>query len=137
MCGKKTETRFTIKFSPKDPAHLQVADILNRQKQGDKAQYIVDAVLCYIKRDSPEAQRPVCIDEKHIEAVVNRILQDRQESGAVGLPAPTSVPVGKVESSPLDQPPQDDEIIFDDAVDALGEDGFNAIAGALDMFRRK
>jgi hypothetical protein len=62
-------------------------------------------------------------------------LWDRQESGAAALPAP--VPVGKIESSPLYQPPRDDEIIFDDAVEALGEDGFSAIAGALDMFRKK
>jgi len=39
-------------------------------------------------------------------------------------------------------PPQtateiNEEIIFDEAVEALGEEGLGAIAGALDMFRKK
>jgi hypothetical protein len=31
----------------------------------------------------------------------------------------------------------DADVVFDEAVEALGEDGLGAIAGALDMFRRK
>jgi hypothetical protein len=30
-----------------------------------------------------------------------------------------------------------EEINFDGAMDSINEDGFNAIAGALDMFRKK
>ena len=136
MADKKSDRKFTIQFKRTDPSHLQVADILNGLERFDKAQYVVNAVLHYINReDSPEPARPVRLDEKHIEAVVNRILRDRQESGAFVLPV--SVPAGKVESSPLRQPPQDDEIIFDDSMETLGEEGFNAIAGALDMFRKK
>ena len=127
--GKKAENKFTIKFSLKDPSHLHVADILNQKRQGGKAQYIVEAVMHYINCGLAESAAQ--FNEKHIEAVVNHILRDRQESGAVGLPV--SVPAGQIES----MMPHDDEIIFDDAVDIFGEDGFNAIAGALDMFRKK
>ena len=87
MTDKKSDRKFTIQFNRADPLHLQVSDILNRQMRYGKAQYIVDAVIHYNNCGLVEsAFRPVRIDEKHIEAVVKRILQDRQESGAFGLP---------------------------------------------------
>ena len=52
-------------------------------------------------------------------------------NGAGTLPA--AAPVGKAENISL----PDAEINFDEAVEALGDDRFNVIAGALDMFRRK
>jgi len=33
--------------------------------------------------------------------------------------------------------PDNEEISFDDALEALGEEGFNTVADALDMFRKK
>jgi len=51
MHGKKAENKFTIKFSLSDPSHRHVADILNRQERGNKAQYIVDTVIHYITCD--------------------------------------------------------------------------------------
>jgi hypothetical protein len=78
MYGKKSELKFTVQFSQADPAHLRVADILNRQGRFGKADYIVNAVLNYIGEDTGEAQRPAVIDERHIEAVVNKILRDRE-----------------------------------------------------------
>ena len=132
MSGKKAGTRFSIQLSRTDPAHLRAADILNGKERYEKAQYIVDAVLYYERRgDMPEEQRPAVVDEKYIEAVVSRILRDREKDGAGTLP--DAAPVGKAENISL----PDAEINFDEAVEALGDDGFNAIAGALDMFRRK
>jgi len=29
------------------------------------------------------------------------------------------------------------DIVYDDALDVFGEEGFNAVAGALEMFRRR
>jgi len=81
--------------------------------------------------EKPDTRRPVLIDEKHIEAVVNRILRDRGGIAADVLPA--AVPVGKDEQ-PLYK---DTNIDFDDAVEILGADGINTITGALDMFRKK
>ena len=129
---KKSSTKFTIQFNQTDPAHLQVAELLNKQGHRGKAQYIVNAVLHYENCDeTPDLKRPAPLDEKVIEAVVNRILRDRKEHFA-DTPI-DSAPVELIKESQK----SDEEINFADAMDALGEDGFNAVAGALDMFRRK
>ena len=174
ICGKKAETKFTFQFSRTDTAHLQVVDILNRLERGFKAQYIVDAVMHFINCDGARGR---LIDEKHIEAVVHRLLREREGGGNVVLK--TAVPVigvkgvssqsdddhvasvpahtngagthiasssaGKSKAkkpNPASNPDVADEITYDEAtydeaIETLGEDGFAAIAGALDMFRRK
>ena len=59
VSDKKSNTKFTIQFSRKDIAHIQVAKILNQQARGNKAQYIVDAVLHYVNSGGArEAQLP-------------------------------------------------------------------------------
>ena len=136
MDGKKADTRFTLQFNQIDPAHLQVAEILNNQGRRGKAQYIVNAVLHYEHCDeAPDLNRPARIDDKAIEAVVNRILRGKVvDTGSVRQPASAS-------ATPAGQEPKRahpvEEISFDDAMESLGEDGFNAVVGALDMFRRK
>ena len=133
MYGKKTESKFTIQFSRTDPAHLQVADILNRQERHGKARYIVEAVMHY--RSCDGARQPVRVDEKHIEAVVSRILHDWREHGASNMLA--SVPAGGIDDSSLSTSDHADKITYNDAMDALGEDGYDAITSALDTFRKK
>jgi len=132
MADKLVDTRFTIQFSRTDPTHLQAAEILNRQGRRSKAQYLVNAVLHYENcGETPNIQRLAAFDEKVIEAVVNRILRDREENGAPAPVGPVSVKQTETRSQSAD------EVNFDDAVEALGEDGFKAVAGALDMFRKK
>jgi hypothetical protein len=127
------ETRFTIQFSQTDPSHLHVAEILNRQGRRSKAQYIVNAVLHYENcGETPNIQRSVAFDEKFIEAVVNRILRDRAEAGTGDPPNSASVSQGGTTKRTFAE-----EMSFDDAVEALGQDGFDAIVGALDLFRKK
>jgi len=132
MADKKSVRRFTIQFNRADPAHRQVADILNGLEWRGKAQYIVNAVLHYISRnEKPKSRHPVVLDEKHIEMVVNKILRDRSESGADMQSV--SATVGRIEN-----PKQTDaDVIFDVVADTLGEDGLNAISNALNMFRKK
>ena len=130
MADKITETRFTIQFSRTDPSHLQVAEILNRQGRRSKAQYIVNAVLHYENcSGTPDIQRTSELDVKVIEAVVNRMLMERGNNIPGEPPKKAHVP-----EKPAPQP---EEISFDDALKALGEDGINAIAGTLDLFRNK
>ena len=132
MADKKSTMRFSICFNKKHPAHRQAVEILSRLEWHGKTEYIANAVLYYERRgEMPEEQHPAVVDEKHIETIVNRILRNREKNGAGILPA--AAPVGKAENISL----SDAEINFDEAVEALGDDGFNAIAGALDMFRRK
>jgi len=132
MNGKKSLTRFSIQFNRADPAHRQAVEILNGKERYEKAQYIVDAILNYEKcAGMLEARNPAAVDEKHIEAIVNKILKNRENNGAGILSA--AVSAGQNENILL----IDAEVDFDEAVEALGDDGFNAIAGALDMFRKK
>jgi hypothetical protein len=129
---KKAGTRFSIQFNRGNPEHRQVADIINRHKRYDKAQYIVSAVLHYENcGEIPDIQRTAPVDEKYIEAVVNRILRDKSLVGTNTSDAFVCVPQADINTIPAE------EIDFDEAIEALGENAFNAIAGALDMFRKK
>ena len=130
--GKKSEGKFTIQFSRTDPAHIHVTDMLNRKERGAKAQYIVNAVLYYETHGGePDTKYTAPIDDKYIEAAVNRILRNRETSGTGILPV----------TAPLEQeckqPTPVEDIVFDDDTESLGEDGYNAIASAMEMFRKK
>jgi hypothetical protein len=130
MGEKVAETRFTIQFSRTDPAHLQVAEVLNRQGRRSKAQYLVNAVLYYENGGGTQMLRPAVPDEKAIEAVVNRILRDREGFSVDKQPVPMPV-------SPAKLPAQTaEEIGYDEALEALGDDGINAVVGVMAMFRK-
>lgn len=132
MSGKMAETRFTIQFSRTDPSHLQVAEILNRQGRRSKAQYIVNAVLHYENcSETPNMRHTAELDVKVIEAVVNRILRDREENGSGKT---SGSDTNRQVNVPLNTT---EEISFDDALEVLGQDGFEAVAGTLEMFRKK
>lgn len=125
------ETRFTIQFSRTDPSHLQVTEILNRQGRRSKAQYIVNAVLHYENcGETPNMRRTSELDIKVIEAVVNRILRNRQENGEN---ITNDVIIPEKEKEPIIA----DEINISDALDVIGEESFNTITSTLDMFRKK
>ena len=68
-------------------------------------------------------------DEKAIEAVVNRILHERKVIGVV-IASPALEK--QTEKQPLVE-----EVNFDEAIEALGEGGFNVINDALNMFRNE
>jgi hypothetical protein len=135
MADKKDRSRFTIQFSETDPAHLEVIDILNRQGRRSKAPYIVNAILHYESRAETPARQPVpqSVDVVLIEAVVRRLLGDMERERVMpvkdGAPAPKRKPKKSI-TSPEEMP-------FDDALDAIGADGLDAIAGVLDAFRQK
>jgi len=150
MHGKKSDTKFTIQFSHKNPSHIQVAEILNQQARGNKAQYIVDAVLHYVNSGGArEAQLPRSglLDEKQVETIVNRMLQDRQIHGGGGSSAPAPVATAPTSSSPAGNEHGTDssahqiqltnEIDMDNATDVLGDGDSAVIASALNMFRQQ
>jgi hypothetical protein len=111
MADKKDVARFTIQFSTTDPMHLQVIDILNRQGRRSKAPYIVSAVLYYESRAEMSVRKPAAVDADMIEAVVKRLLSEKSA-------------------------PEPDGIRFDNTLSELGQDGLDAVAGALDAFKR-
>ena len=70
------------------------------------------------------------LDEKFIEAVVNRILLNRG-NGNTGI-LPEAAPYEPVYKQPLVE-----NIAFVDDIEALSMDGIKAVAGAMEMFRKK
>lgn len=97
MPEKRIPYRFTIGFSPGDPAHQAVADLLNQQGRR-KAQFLVNAVLHYIHcpetPEIPEVQaHSAQVDLNGItEQVVNILKEQGYFKEAVSLadrePAP-------------------------------------------------
>jgi hypothetical protein len=97
----------------------------------DYLEAIVNAVLYYADYLSkPITPGTARVDEKAIEAIVKRLLSERED-------------ISVVQTSPTDASQQENEVLsveeinFDDALEALGGDGLNAIADALEMFRNK
>jgi len=129
MAAKKAEAKFTIQFNRANPNHSKVAEIINNLERFCKAQYIVDAVLYYEGRDkTAEKRRAALVDEKSIEDAVSRVLS-QMNINAVDVGCIGNTDAAQIERHPLD------EIKFDDTLDAISEEGLDAIAGALDMFR--
>jgi len=130
MGGKKADTRFTILLRVSDPRHLQAADILNSQGFHGKAQYIVNAVLYYAShKDESKTPRTVRLDERSIEEIMKRLTGEQSITC-----------VNKLDFVPGDQPGDtllsSGEINFDDALEAIGGDGFSAITEALEMLNQ-
>ena len=129
MGGKKSGTKFTILLRGNDTRHLQASEILNGLGFHGKAQYIVNAFLHYASYEGkPDTPNAIRLDYKYIEAVVNRLLSERNGAGAI-----CTTPV---ENRPENTLLSAEEINFDDALEALGGDGFSAIADALEMFKQ-
>lgn len=130
MGAKKDKCKFTIQFSSVDACHLRTVEILNAQGRR-KAQFITNAVMHYVNcSEMPTtAQSPaVSLDYQTIEAIVNKILQEKSLTGSVSeieLPAPKKRLL------------KSDEISFDDDVQEISEDALAAITNTVDLFRIK
>lgn len=93
MAVKKERGRFSLRFNISDPIHLATVELLEKQPDHGKAQYIANAVVFYNTHfaDDPQPLRaaapPPAIDRAAIEAIVREIL--RQEARTLeSLPAP-------------------------------------------------
>lgn len=77
--GKKNPGKFTLKFNMMDPAHREVAELLDSMGRM-KAQFIANAVRYYRfyseNSDTPTAA-PVPVDYATLEAIVRRILTEK------------------------------------------------------------
>jgi hypothetical protein len=166
MGDKAFDLRFTIQFSRTDPAHLRAAEILNQQGRRSKAQYLVNAVLHYEScNERPNLQNASVFNEKIIEAVVRRFLREQAEAdggypsrspsttvspASASLVASEPDSVDSAESAadgeataqptpkkPAAQTPLAEDIGYDEALETLGQEGFDTITGALIAFRNK
>ena len=130
MAGKKVPGRFTIKFNVMDPAHRQVADLLEPMGR-TKAQFLANAVLHYIHcPETPDIPQPAPTDYAILETMVRRILDERlQEPAKTEEQAPPLPDTSK-------KARKSEDIRFEDAAAVLGEGGMAAIASTLSAFRR-
>lgn len=78
MKEKKDRERFSIKFNENDPAHDAVICLLEKQGPHSKAQFIVNAVLHYVKcKDAPDVSPSQTADKASIEKIVMEVLSRR------------------------------------------------------------
>lgn len=128
MSEKKEQNKFTIQFSPADPAHRQVIDILNQQGRR-KAQFLVSAVQHYLHcPETPDIPQPVPVDTRVIEDIVRRIIEGRSEPFPAERKQDTAQPQSTV--------PKTENLDCDEYSQLLGTDGMNAISQTLAMFRK-
>ena len=91
MAAKKERGRFSLRFNISDPIHLATVELLEKQPDHGKAQYIANAVVFYNTHfaDDPQPLRAAAaapaIDRAAIEAIVREIL--RQETRHSEKPA--------------------------------------------------
>ena len=131
VAAKKDQFKFTIQFSPGDPHHRQVAELLNGQGRR-KAQFIVNAILHYLNcKETPEISAPASMDYAAVEKVVMQILEQRL-SHSKTEPSERTYP--SEEQRPICK---SDSIRFNEAADALGQDGIDAIMNSLAAIQAK
>jgi hypothetical protein len=140
MKNKNERKKFTIQFNQDNPLHIEVVDILNGLNPRGKARFIADAILHYVNCDkAAEVNHPNQSIETKIETVVMRIIQEMGVNGKIALQA--SAPATKDDSSmriTLDSSSviNFDDIDYEESMEVLSGDGFNAIADTLKAFRR-
>lgn len=126
--GKKEEYRFTIQFSPTDPRHKPVVEILNSQGRR-KAQYLVNAVLSYenaMEKAISGQMSP--IDRETVAAIIDQILAQK-----------TGQYIQKDKSSclrPKENEIRTEKITFENTVSEIGEESLSAIAYSIAAFRK-
>ena len=92
MAVKKERGRFSLRFNISDPIHLATVELLEKQPDHGKAQYIANAVVFYDTHfaDDPQPLRAAApaIDRAAIEAIVREILlQETRHSEKPAAPA--------------------------------------------------
>jgi len=145
MKNKKDSSRFTIQFNKHNPLHMRVAETLNALKPRSKAPYVVEAILYYESCGAPEIDisevfDKKAIDDKAIEATIYRVLLDMQKSGndmpavpALATPCASTKQTHHLNSMIISA----EDINYDDSLEALSGDAFDAISAALESLRRK
>lgn len=115
--GKKNPFVTTVGFNRHDPAHVEVAQLLNSMERG-KAQYIVDAVMAYQRGGQAGASAVSgtggLTDYDTIRKIVLQVMDER-ENGAYG----SKVAAGEKETVKQAEESSGNELTGLDA-DALG-----------------
>lgn len=74
MGEKKAPGRFTIHFNLKDPQQRKVSELLEQQGR-HKAQFLTNAVLCYVQERQGHSETLAGVSEATLEQMVLSILK--------------------------------------------------------------
>lgn len=91
MDGKKDPGKFTFRFNLCDPQQRRAAELLNRQGRS-KAQFIANAVLCYVDAQPSVLQGVPAVNNEQLRLLVEDILAQRQSQPQQAPPAPPATP---------------------------------------------
>ena len=107
MAAKKERGRFSLRFNIGDPIHLATVELLEKQPDHGKAQYIANAVVFYNTHfaDDPQPVRAAAppIDRAAIEAIVREILRQEQRDSEKPAGAPVACSDVKITTAPAPQ----------------------------------
>ena len=107
MAVKKERGRFSLRFNISDPIHLATVELLEKQPDHGKAQYIANAVVFYNTHfaDDPQPVRAAAppIDRAAIEAIVREILRQEQRDSEKPAGAPVACSDVKITTAPAPQ----------------------------------
>ena len=107
MAVKKERGRFSLRFNISDPIHLATVELLEKQPDHGKAQYIANAVVFYDTHfaDDPQPVRAAApaIDRAAIEAIVREILLQETRHSEKPAAAPAACPDAETTTAPVPQ----------------------------------
>ena len=108
MAAKKERGRFSLRFNISDPIHLATVELLEKQPDHGKAQYIANAVVFYDTHfaDDPQPLRAAAapaIDRTAIEAIVREILRQEARHSEKPAAAPAACPAAETTTAPAPQ----------------------------------
>ena len=138
MATKKERGRFSLRFNISDPIHLATVELLEKQPDHGKAQYIANAVVLkdnHIADDTqPLRAAAPAIDRAAIEAIVREILLQETRHSEKPAAAPAACPDAETTTAPVPQEPEyvpelGEEPEADDAILGL-------ISSTMEAFRQ-
>ena len=142
MAAKKERGRFSLRFNISDPIHLATVELLEKQPDHGKAQYIANAVVFYDTHfaDAPQPLRAAApaIDRAAIEAIVREILRQEERHPEKPATAPAACPAAETTTAPTPQERTPEPEYAPDLGEALESDDaiLGLISSTMEAFRQ-
>ena len=144
MAVKKERGRFSLRFNISDPIHLATVELLEKQPDHGKAQYIANAVVFYNTHfaDDPQPLRAAAaapaIDRAAIEAIVREILRQEERHPEKPATAPAACPAAETTTAPAPQERTPEPEYAPDLGEALESDDaiLGLISSTMEAFRQ-
>ena len=102
MAVKKERGRFSLRFNISDPIHLATVELLEKQPDHGKAQYIANAVVFYDTHFADDPQ-PLRAAAPAIETIVREILLQETRHSEKPAAAPAACPDVETTTAPVPQ----------------------------------